>query len=98
MAAERFLVGVHFSRHRGGPGHVTVAPGELVLTTRSGKQSMTHRQGPVRLERKRFEPPWGNHWIALTDGAVTAHVVTGRKRAERVLAAVSDAGFTVLRS
>jgi hypothetical protein len=92
-AADRFLVGVHFQRHRGGPGHLTVAPGEIVLATRT--RTVRQVAPVVRLTRKRLEPPWGNHWIEVTDGSVTGHAVTSRRRAEALLSAITAAGFTV---
>jgi hypothetical protein len=95
---QRFLVGVHFRRHFGGPGHLTVGPGELVLTDRRATRSVTHRGTSVTVEKKRFEPPTGNHWIAITDGETTGYAAISRKRAERVLAAVEECGFSVVRS
>ena len=91
------MVGVHFTRHRGGPGSVTVSRGVLTLADRRGKRSLRHTDPRLHCERKRFEPPWGNHWIELTDGDTTAHAVVSRRRADRVLAAAEGAGFTVER-
>jgi len=96
--AEPIRVGVHFSRHRGGPGRLTVEPGRIVLATRNASRSVVHTAGPVRLEVKRWEPPWGNHWIAVTDGAVEAHAVVSRRRAARILTLVGECGFAVERS
>lgn len=93
----RFLVGVHFRRHLGGPGHLTVSTGSLVLTDRRARRRVEHAGSVVRVERKRWEPPTGNHWIEVTDGSVTAHATASRRRAARVLAAVEAAGFTVER-
>lgn len=91
----RILVGVHFRRHFGGPGHVTITPGQIVLTDRKATRSVTHTAQVVRVEKKRFEPPTGNHWIELTDGTDTGWAAVSRKRAETVLAAMTAAGFTV---
>lgn len=93
--SDRILVGFHVRRHFGGPGHLTVEPGSLVLTDRRGKRSVRHVGDVVRLERKRFEPPGTNHWLEVTDGDATAWATFGRRRAERVLAALDAAGFTV---
>ena len=92
---ERFTVGVHFTRHRGGPGSVTVSRGLLVLADRRGTRTVRHTDPRLHCERKRFEPPWGSHWIELTDGEVTAHAVVSRRRAGRVLAAAERSGFSV---
>ena len=96
MASERFVVGVHFTRHRGGPGHLTIEPGVLVLATK--RREVKQTSGTVTWEHKRFEPPWGNHWIAVTDGDVTGHAVVGRKRAQQLLALAEAAGFPVERA
>jgi hypothetical protein len=93
--AQTFLVGVHFRRYFGGPGRVRVEPGQIVLTDRKATRTLIHTGPVVTVERKRFEPPTGNHWIELTDGTVTAHVAVSRKRAERVLAAITACGFEV---
>ena len=93
----RILVGVHFRRHFGGPGHVTISPGSIVLTDRKATRSVTHAGTVVRVERKRFEPPTGNHWIEITDGVETGWAAVSRKRAETVLAAMVEAGFSVER-
>lgn len=86
-------MGVHYSRHRGGPGWVEITPGEVVLTGRG--RTLRHTSPVLQVERKRFEPPWGNHWIALTDGEVTGHVVVSRRRAEALLAEAERCGFRV---
>lgn len=93
----RILVGVHFRRHVGGPGHLTIAPGELVLTDRRGIRRVVHRGDTVHVERKRWEPPTGNHWIEVGDGGVTAYATAGRGRTARVVAALEACGFTVRR-
>ena len=95
---QRWLVGVHFRRHFGGPGHLTVAPGEITLTDRKGTRTLVQTGGTVVLERKRFEPPTGNHWVHVTDGEVTAWATMGRTRAEAVLAVVQECGFDVERT
>lgn len=46
---QRFLVGVHFRRHFGGPGHVTVAPGEIVLTDRKATTTLRHTGTVVKV-------------------------------------------------
>jgi hypothetical protein len=94
---QRFLVGVHFRRHFGGPGHVTVAPGEIVLTDRKATRTVVHQANTIKVAKKRFEPPTGNHWIELTDGEVTGYAAISRKRADRILEAMADAGFTIER-
>ncbi|MCW2543531.1 MAG: hypothetical protein JWM40_1083 [Frankiales bacterium] len=86
---------MHFRRHFGGPGHVTVAPGEIVLTDRKATRTVVHRGNVVKVERKRFEPPTGNHWIELTDGELTGYAAISRKRAQLVLDAMTACGFTV---
>ena len=95
---ERFVVGVHFTRHRGGPGSVTVDRGVLTLADRKGTRTVRHTDPRLHCERKRFEPFWGNHWISLTDGEVTAHAVVSRRRADRILQAAAANGFTVERT
>jgi hypothetical protein len=95
---ERFLVGVHFRRHFGGPGHVTVAPGEIVLTDRKATRTVRHTDQVVKVEKKRFEPPTGNHWIELSDGQSVGYAAISRKRADGLLAAMEACGFRVERS
>ena len=94
----RFLVGVHFRRHFGGPGHLTVAPGALTLADRKETRTVVQTSGPVRVEKKRFEMPGTNYWLELTDGTTTAWATMSRKRADAVLAAVAEAGFGVERA
>lgn len=94
---QRHLVGAHFRRHFGGPGHLTVEPGRITLTDRKATRSVTQDGGVVRVERKRFEPPTGNHWIAVTDGEITAWATMGRKRADTILGQMAECGFTVER-
>lgn len=93
--SERILVGVHFRRHFGGPGHLAVAPGALVLSDRRARRSVAHAGTVVRLEHKRWEPPGTNRWLEVSDGTVTAWATMGRRRAERVVAALEAAGFEV---
>ncbi|MDO9456695.1 hypothetical protein [Nocardioides sp.] len=93
--AERFLVGFHVRRHFGGPGHLEVAPGALVLTDRRGRRSVRHVGLVVRLERKRWEPPGTNRWLEVTDGETTAWATMGRRREARVVAVLEAAGFSV---
>jgi hypothetical protein len=97
MSAQRFFVGVHFQRHFGGPGHLNVSPGALVLTNRRGSREVRQRGGSVVVERKRWEPPTGNHWVEVTDGEETGWATVPRRRAERIAAALEAAGFEVLR-
>lgn len=92
---QRYLVGAHFRRHFGGPGHLTVAPGEIVLSDRKATRAVTQTGGSVRVQRKRLEPPTGNHWIAVTDGEVTGYATMGRKRADTILALMAECGFTI---
>ena len=91
----RILVGVHFSRHFGGPGHLTVQPGSLVLTDRRARRSVAHVGDVVRLERKRWEPPGTNRWLEVSDGETTAWATMGRRRAARVVAALEASGYVV---
>ena len=93
--SERLLVGVHFSRHFGGPGHLTVRPGSLLLADRRGRRSVVHTDPVVHLERKRWEPPGTNRWLELGDGTTTAWATMGRRRAARVVALLESAGFEV---
>ena len=93
---QRILVGAHFRRHFGGPGHLLVSPGSLVLT--KGDRTLTHAGALVRLEKKRWEPPGTNHWFTLSDGTTTAWATASRSRAERLVAALEECGFTVERS
>ena len=98
MDTVRILVGVHFGRHFGGPGHVTVSPGSIVVTDRKERRRVVQTAPVVRLERKRWEPPTGNHWIEVTDGEQTCWLTASRRRAARVVAALEAAGFTVERA
>ena len=93
---ERILVGAHFRRHFGGPGHLLVSPGRLELTKRD--RSVVHAGAVVRLERKRWEPPGTNHWFTLSDGTTTGWATASRSRAERIVTALEGCGFTVERS
>ncbi|MCY7396401.1 MAG: hypothetical protein LH468_09675 [Nocardioides sp.] len=97
-SSERFRVGVHFHRHVGGPGHLVIEPGRSVLRERGACRTVVHRGGVVRVERRRWEPPTGNHWIEVSDDTATPHATMGRRRAERVLATMVACGFTVERS
>lgn len=89
---------MHFRRHFGGPGHLTVAPGQITLSDRKAIQEVVQASGIVRVERKRFEPPTGNHWIAVTDGELTGWATMGRKRADAILGQMTECGFTVERA
>ncbi len=95
---SRFLVGVHFRRYFGGPGHLAVTSGGVTLTDRKGRRAVTQPVGVVRVERKRFEPPTGNHWIEVTDGYLIGHATMSRRRADQVVAALLAAGFAVERT
>ena len=97
MNAPRFFVGVHFHRHFGGPGYLRVEPGSVVLANRRGTREVRQLGGSVVVERKRWEPPTGNHWIEVTDDAETAWATVPRRRAERIIAALEAAGFEVQR-
>lgn len=88
---------MHFHRYFGGPGHLTVSPGRLVLSDRRARRTVVHASSVVRIERKRWEPPTGNHWIEITDGRVTGHATASRGRTERVVAVLVAAGFEVER-
>jgi len=94
---DGILVGVHFHRHFGGPGRLHIAPGSLVLVGRRGGRSVTHASSVVRVVRRRWEPPTGNHWIEVSDGSSTGWATVPRRRAERIVASLEAAGFTVER-
>ena len=66
-----------------------------MLTDRRATRRVVHRGDSVRVERKRFEPPTGNHWIEVSDGEATAYATAGRRRVTRVIAALEEFGFTV---
>lgn len=95
---QRFLVGVHFRRHFGGPGHLTVSPGRLVLTDRKGTRTVTHQGTTVGVERKRWEPPTGNHWLAISDGETTAWATVSRTRLALIEQAMRLSGFALDRA
>ena len=97
MSPQRFLVGVHFRRHFGGPGHLEVSAGEVRLTNRRGTREVRQAGGSVVVQRKRWEPPTGNHWIEFTEGDDVGRATVPRHRAERIAAALAQAGFDVVR-
>lgn len=89
------LVGMHRSRHVGGPGRLSAIPGGVELVHRRGRHHVRHRADVVRLERTRWEPPTGNHWFELRDGEVTAWVTASRRRALRVVALLHAQGLEI---
>lgn len=95
--SERFFVGMHLRRHFGGPGHLLIEPGRVRLINRRGSREVVQVGGTVVVERKRWEPPTGNHWIRIGSGDEVGWATVPRRRGERIAAALETAGFEVQR-
>ena len=95
-----FVVGVTTTRVNGG-GHLHVSPGQLVCRLGpinraiSGFDEVRHKSERVPVYVARLIPPWFSVAAVLDDGTRAIRVSVPRTALNRLVRALSEAGFEV---
>lgn len=91
-----FIVGTHRTGQHG-LGRLTIAPGELALTSIPiERRLVTHADTKVRVVKARLAPPWWRWGLVLSGDGLSYGVALGPRQVARVRTALVDAGFAPL--